>query len=698
MNSLGVSHKTKSRFFLRWTLVSICALALFFAGCSSAPPKSQGNRDWPKVSGSSQSQSITGDNDPKYPSFVEKFSPAEKGALREAQTYYESGAYDQSLDRLHKLSKFNPKTGETPTYQNLLGLNYLALKRTPEAAIAFQKAAQKSPKDAVQTQYLYYNLATAEYESGQLDQALSTLDEMNPASLNKTNRVKFYVLRSKIYEKKNQPIEGARDLLLASTFASPETAVSFGNALDRHLAAIKEISTLRGLTEEFQESPIADSLFFRLGSLEIVSGSESAGESHLRDLLSRFPQSRFYSQSQEMLRARQKDSPTNPRAIGVLLPLQGKFATYGQKALLGIQLGLRIFNQGENASPYELVFEDAGEDAQQAVRALEKLFFKHHVVGIIGPLLSKGLDQVTQRAQELGVPLVSLSRNEGLRGDWIFPAGLTLRLQAQVMAQFAMQDLHAKRFAIVHPRDKIGEETANAFWDAVEQQGGQIVGIESYSPTERDFRTLIDKLSGLFYKDARMDEINEMTRVREQMQIKTRNRKTEQYYALPPIVDYDAVFIPDEPGISSQIIPTFAYRDVEGVKFLGTSVWNSEEFPAQIQNYGSQTYFLDAFLPRLATKKNRQFVDKFRATFQEDPSTMEAIAYDATRLFEEALDRAGAKASRTDLRDQLKRTSGFDGITGNISYKNGLFSRDLRILTIKNNRIHPLQKLPLGSE
>ncbi len=66
---------------------------------------------------------------------------------------------------------------------------------------------------------------------------------------------------------------------------------------------------------------------------------------------------------------------------------------------------------------------------------MTKLVNQHHAAVVIGPLLSKGITQITQKAQEMGVPLVNLARNPGFQGDYIFQGGVTLQLQSQEVAR-----------------------------------------------------------------------------------------------------------------------------------------------------------------------------------------------------------------------------------------------------------------------
>ena len=484
------------------------------------------------------------------------------------------------------------------------GLAYLLTRRPQQAIPYFRKSIERAGDNKVFRQYVQYNLAKAQFEAGLNEESQQTLAQIAPESLDRDNRLKFHYLKSRVYAKRSLHLESAREALTASRLLSDaqvegarETANTFVTLLDSSLEQISAPDVLESLYREYEASPLADSILLRLGTVEINSGSRAQGESRLKILMTRFPQSRHYATAADLMREDREQIPVDHAAIGILLPMKGKYAKFGQGNFQAIQLAFGVFNQKDPDSKLTLVVEDAGEEPEQTIRALNRLVTKHHVIAVIGPLLSKGIDQITQRAHELGVPLVSLARYPGTPSEYVFPAGLTLKLQAYEIARFARERLGFKKFAIAFPADKVGQESSQHFWDAVETEGGEMKGAEAYNPGETDFRAIIDKLSGLHYTEARQRELDELTKQREELKIKKRTRKTEQYFALKPLVDYEAVFIPEEPKTAGQLIPTFAYRDVGGVKFLGTSAWNSPELLKRSGPSGEAAYFVDAFFP-----------------------------------------------------------------------------------------------------
>lgn len=644
-------------------------------------------------------------------------SPAEERDYREIYTLYSRAAYEAAILKLQAFARAYPQSPLTSQAENLFGLSFLLTKRPLQAIPHFRRAIEEGGTNPAFAQYLGYNLATAQFEAGQIDEARKTAMALETESMDKDNRVKVHYLRARIHSLRAEHAEAARECLAAGRLLMPASARETRNAvatqLEQSLKNIGDPSALENLYRGYEDSSLADAVLFRLGSIEVAASDapelRAKGEAHLRTLMSRYPDSAYYAQAAELARgasankpatgaatASRDTGPVRSRTVGVLLPMRGKFAKFGARNLQGIELAFRIFNTAEPDSKVTLVVEDSGDEAETAVRALDKLVTRHHAVAVIGPLLSKGIDQVTTRAGELGVPLLSLARNAGIQNDYVFQAGLTLRLQAREIARFAIETLGMKRFAIVYPRDKVGEDSMQKFWDSVDAFGGSIQGVESYNPGETDFRQVVDRLSGLYYSEARSRELEQLARDREANQIKKRTRKTEQYYTLKPIIDYDAVFIPEEPKAAGQLMPTFAYRDVDKVKFLGTSAWNSPELAARAGTAAEKAYFLDAFFPESQSPATRKYVERYKATFGQDPSAMDALAYDAASLLESVIAKHG-ELNREELRDRLKEVKGFPGVTGRISYGDGQLARDLKILTVDDGKVVEAGAEPGGS-
>lgn len=696
----------------------------WISSCATTPPESAPRTHAAHETGH-RSQIATPISPGKSSAGTAGATAEENKLYRDALNLYTQNAFEAAQLKLQTLEKKYPQSALTSQIENLHGLCFLLTKKPAQAVPHFNRALEESQGNPATAQYLRYNLADALFESDQVDEAQKVATGILAEGMDKDNRTKVLYLRSRIASTKGQYALAAREALAAGKLITPdassrsgasrETRNAIAAQLDTSLKSLNEVPALEDLYKSYEDSPLADSVLFRLGSVEMASGAPGARENgtvHLKLLQSRFPESSYYAQASELLHGApaapatpegalasgavnplapvpspsavpsgRDNGPVDSHAVGVLLPLKGKFGKFGARSLQGIELAFHIFNANEPDAKINLYVEDSGEEADTAVRALDKLVKQRHVVAVIGPLLSKGIDQVTARAEELGVPLVSLARHVGVQSDYIFQGGLTLRLQAREIARFAIEKLGLKRLAVMYPRDKVGEDAMQKFWDSTEALGGTIVGAESYNPGETDFRQAVDRLSGLYYTDARSRELEELAKKRTEEKIKKRTRKTEKYFSLPPIVDYEAVFIPEEPKVAGQILPTFAYRDVDKVKFLGTSAWNSPEFPARAGAYAENSYFLDAYFPDSTDPAAVSYAEHYRSTFNQEPTSMDALAHDAAKVLESVLTRHEG-IGRESLRDRLKDVKNLPGVTGRISYQEGLFVRDLKILTV----------------
>ena len=80
--------------------------------------------------------------------------------------------------------------------------------------------------------------------------------------------------------------------------------------------------------------------------------------------------------------------------VGILEPLTGAHAVFGEEAKIGIEIAAKHINddggiKSMGGLPIELVTEDAGEDADSARLGAESIISKHHPVAILGLYISR---------------------------------------------------------------------------------------------------------------------------------------------------------------------------------------------------------------------------------------------------------------------------------------------------------------------
>lgn len=99
---------------------------------------------------------------------------------------------------------------------------------------------------------------------------------------------------------------------------------------------------------------------------------------------------------------------------------------------------------------------------------------------------------------------------------------------------------------------------------------------------------------------------------------------------------------------------------------MGGDGWDSEKLfeigkDAIEGNYYSNHYVTDSTAPAVT-----EFIKKFKSKYDETPDAFAALGYDAAKILFAALERAPDLSGKA-IRDELKNTKDFNGVTGKIS-------------------------------
>lgn len=421
-------------------------------------------------------------------------------------------------------------------------------------------------------------------------------------------------------------------------------------------------------------------------------------DERLKALLAEAPASAYAPQAQAMLARAQKRDQTRPMVVGAVLPLTGKYKALGDAVQRGIQLALKTSN-------VELVVKDSQGDVNLAGKMVEELVYEHQAIAIIGPLLGDDSKRAALVAEELQIPIITLTRVEGITaiGPHVFRNMLTNAQQAQALADYAVNTLGYKTFGVLYPSLPFGEEMTDKFWDEIEQLGGEMRGAESYDHDQTTFTAEAKKLAGRYYLEDRHDYIEKMRDIRDNADMDAfRKRKALEKIRsqLDPVVDFEALLIPDSwqrvglvaPALAVEDIITNAcdrrdlekilkttgkkdIRDIKTVTLLGPSTWSSPKGrsgdPELIERGGKFVLcatYVDGFYEGSTRKATRRFVDAYKEAFKDlQPTLLEAVGYDTAGILRELVEKQ-APRSREDMMLKLATLKDYDGATGLTSF------------------------------
>ena len=421
-------------------------------------------------------------------------------------------------------------------------------------------------------------------------------------------------------------------------------------------------------------SPAWPAAALKLARIQLHMGDRAHASDLARDVLASQSQGAYADGARAVQQAAQ-GSGVRPNLIGIVLPLTGDLKGFADQALNGIALTLDL--QGRGKVQVEIVDTKGEPDA--AAEAVEQLA-QRGVIAILGPLgIAEGLAEAT-RAQQLGIPMISLSRADGLTalGEYIFRDMPTSYAQAKAVAEYAQKKLNAKSFGILQPDSAYGDEMAHYFWDAVDAGGSEVRAFEHYPLRTTTFKPFVQRMVGRSPADLeeRQQFSQEAEKITREIKDPYRRRKAlgQLRNQQAPIVDFDAIFIPDAARTVRLIAPSIAAEDVittgcdtrelevvkrttkneqlRTVQLLGTSLWDSPDLVDErsgVARYVQCSIFVDVFFANSERPATKKFVDDFGSAYKRAPGFLEAHAFDAAGILKRTIEER-----RPQSRDELR--------------------------------------------
>ncbi|MFT7518386.1 MAG: branched-chain amino acid transport system substrate-binding protein, partial [Kiritimatiellia bacterium] len=341
-------------------------------------------------------------------------------------------------------------------------------------------------------------------------------------------------------------------------------------------------------------------------------------------------------------------SDVRSESIGVLLPLTGKYKGAGAQIKAALELGYN-HNQGRR----RLVVVDAGADSASCITALESLVLEQGVVAVVGPLRSDIAPNVTQVAHALGVPLLGLHKAVGTTEGrpWVIEGIATPQAEVEALVNYVMHERKMTTFAVFAPDSAYGHRATEAFEVQVAANGGTITVSKFYDPKSMDVIASAKELGRKDY-EARAQEYRDIKEAIEEAGGDPRRS------VLPPVIDFDAIFVPDNyrripvavGGLAYEEFPVGQFRVVKDgptIPLLGLSGWNHPNLITSGGPYVRDSIFTDVFVPSASAA----FVESYSDKANREPNTLEAQTYSVGQVLAAA---ANSQArTRSEFRQAL---------------------------------------------
>ncbi|MEK7650305.1 MAG: ABC transporter substrate-binding protein [Patescibacteria group bacterium] len=187
-----------------------------------------------------------------------------------------------------------------------------------------------------------------------------------------------------------------------------------------------------------------------------------------------------------------------PIKIGVIAPLSGTAAIYGEDARNAILLAVEEINSsgGVLGRSFEMIVEDGKCDGKSAINAWQKLVNSDKVSVILGGHCStETMTIAPQSSVDKVLVLANLTSVSNIpnEGEWVFRNSVPSSYYAQEGAKYVFgQDI--KSIAVITEKKEFAVDFSENFKTAFQAAGGVVVFDESFSPGVNDFRTIVQKL------------------------------------------------------------------------------------------------------------------------------------------------------------------------------------------------------------
>lgn len=464
------------------------------------------------------------------------------------------------------------------------------------------------------------------------------------------------------------------------------------------------------------DSPLQPAVTMKLARIQLHLQDYPRAEELAREEFLRWPTGFYAADAKAIVDRIGRLTFVKPNVIGVAVPQSGPYKPWGDAIVQGATVALE-------GSGLKLVVRDSRGEPDGAASAITSLALDEGAIAIIGGVTNGEAERAAATAEELQVPFVSLSKQEGVTaaGPDVFQDMLTATAQARALVDFAVARRGMKRFAIMYPNAPYGTALANAFWDEVEARGGEVTAAESYAPDRTTFTPLVKDMVGKLYLDERSDYQQTAKQITKDVKDPYRRHKALEKARdqLAPIIDFDAVFIADAAKNVKLIAPALAVEDVltqtcdpeevarvakatgrpdlKAVQLLGPNIWGGDPSlddtsPGAPGRHLRCAIYVDGFFAASSRPATKAFVDAYARRYPgQVPTILEASAHDAAGMARQVL-QTGAQ-TRVALRDGLAALRGYRGATGDITMGPARTAqKDLFFLRIDATGLHEMTK------
>ncbi|MGA2053925.1 MAG: ABC transporter substrate-binding protein [Bradyrhizobium sp.] len=318
--------------------------------------------------------------------------------------------------------------------------------------------------------------------------------------------------------------------------------------------------------------------------------------------------------------------------IGMCVPVTGPAAEQGLWAQNGAKLALAAVNNagGVLGKQVELVIEDDQTTNPGIVLAFSKLAAQSDIVGFLGSIRSTQTHAMAPDALKLGKPVMIGGTDPALThmgNPWLFRYRPNDSYSGRVIADFGVNTLGKKKWAIVHSTDAFGTAGGKALSAALEKLGTPALLDQGYANQSQDFTPVV-----LAVKQSGADVLGTYFTFENDLGIFARQLK--------------------QLGVNIPWVGSPSVVAVSSTKLAG---------PALYGTYGVADYAEES------SEASRAFGKIYRDAYKFAPDNQSAWPYDAITVLSAAINKAGS-TDPGKIREAILALKKFPGAEGEYNF------------------------------
>jgi branched-chain amino acid transport system substrate-binding protein len=317
-----------------------------------------------------------------------------------------------------------------------------------------------------------------------------------------------------------------------------------------------------------------------------------------------------------------------PIKLGIVAEVSGPNAEAGSYTVNGAKLAVDEINKagGVLGRPLELKIEDNQSTNPGSVLATSKLLGGGDIIALLGPIRSTQLQAVAPTINKAGIPTMIGGSDFGLthaNNKWYFRVRPHDGYSAKVIADFAVNTLQRKKWAIVFSTDSFGTGGKDRLVESLKEAGITPVLTQGFTSNTQDFTPIV-----LAVKQSGADVI--ATYVTSSNDVGILAKQLRQM------------------GLTIPWIGSSSISTATAMKLGGDSL------------YG--TYSVADFVPA-ASPEAQAFTKKYQEAFKLEPDFFSSWSYDGVYLLANAI-KAANDTKPEAIRKALLGVKGYKGVEG----------------------------------